>query len=63
MTRSYSVPVNVKSVNLRRNDSGGIVRVISVTQRTASIDGALPDDAQATESGKPSLFLFNFILF
>ena len=59
MTRSYSVPVNVKSRSLRRVDSGGVIRVISATPRPAAVDGALPNDAHPTESGKSLLFLPN----
>ncbi|EXC35018.1 putative E3 ubiquitin-protein ligase MARCH10 [Morus notabilis] len=50
MTRSLSVPVNVKTRSLRRMDSGGMIRVISATPRPATVDGASPNDARATES-------------
>ncbi|KAF3445143.1 hypothetical protein FNV43_RR14836 [Rhamnella rubrinervis] len=46
MTRSLSVPVNVKARSLRRNDSGGMIRVISATPRPA-VDSASPDDIPA----------------
>lgn len=32
-------------------DSGGMIRVISATPRPATVDGASPNDAHATESG------------
>lgn len=50
MTRSLSVPVNVKPISVRRADSGrGLVRVISATPRPAALEGSLPDDAPSTE--------------
>ncbi|KAK8710094.1 hypothetical protein V6N13_145434 [Hibiscus sabdariffa] len=50
MSRSLSVPVNVKPRSLRRADSGrGLVRVISATPRPAALEGALPNDAPSTE--------------
>ncbi|PPR97234.1 hypothetical protein GOBAR_AA23437 [Gossypium barbadense] len=50
MTRSLSVPVNVKRISVRRADSGrGLVRVISATPRPAALEGSLPDDAPSTE--------------
>ncbi|RVW82291.1 hypothetical protein CK203_041671 [Vitis vinifera] len=46
MTRSLSVPVNVKARSLRRMDStGGLIRVISATPRPVAVDGASQDDA------------------
>lgn len=52
MTRSLSVPVNVKARSLRRMDSGGMIRVISATPRPAStVDGPSQNDAHATEVG------------
>ncbi|OVA14985.1 zinc finger protein [Macleaya cordata] len=48
ITRSLSVPVNVKTTSLRRTDStGGLIRVIS-TPRPAVVDGASPDCTPAT---------------
>ncbi|KAK5802161.1 uncharacterized protein LOC108454360 isoform X1 [Gossypium arboreum] len=50
MTRSLSVPVNVKRISVRQADSGrGLVRVISATPRPAALEGSLPDDAPSTE--------------
>ncbi|WJZ99008.1 hypothetical protein VitviT2T_017489 [Vitis vinifera] len=50
MTRSLSVPVNVKARSLRRMDStGGLIRVISATPRPVAVDGASQDDAPVTE--------------
>lgn len=51
MTRSFSVPVNVKARSLRRMDSGGMVRVISATPRPATVDGASQIDADVPEVG------------
>ncbi|RVW85906.1 hypothetical protein CK203_035278 [Vitis vinifera] len=54
MTRSLSVPVNVKARSLRRMDStGGLIRVISATPRPVAVDGASQDDAPVTEIGAP----------
>ncbi|XP_058781707.1 uncharacterized protein LOC131655923 [Vicia villosa] len=39
MTRSFSVPVNVKAANLRPTDSRRLVRVISARPHTATTDG------------------------
>ncbi|KAJ7964609.1 RING/U-box superfamily protein [Quillaja saponaria] len=49
MTRSFSVPVNIKATSLRRTDSRGLIRVISATPRTAAVDGASMGDALAPE--------------
>ncbi|XP_015880875.2 uncharacterized protein LOC107416842 isoform X1 [Ziziphus jujuba] len=49
MTRSLSVPVNVKARSLRRMDSGGMIRVISATPRPPIVEGASPDDVPAVE--------------
>ena len=52
MTRSLSVPVNVKARSLRRMDStGGLIRVISATPRLVAVDSASQDDAPVTEIG------------
>ncbi|XP_010246422.1 PREDICTED: uncharacterized protein LOC104589712 isoform X2 [Nelumbo nucifera] len=46
ITRSLSVPVNVKSRSLRQMDSkGGLIRVISATYGSAAVDGASPNGA------------------
>lgn len=51
MTRSLSVPINVKPRSLRRADSGQcLVRVISATSRPAAVEGALANDAPSTET-------------
>ncbi|KAM6548584.1 hypothetical protein CsatB_020260 [Cannabis sativa] len=50
ITRSLSVPVNVKTRSLRRIDSGGVFRVISATPRPATVDGASRNDAPVTEA-------------
>ncbi|KAK3009941.1 hypothetical protein RJ639_011908 [Escallonia herrerae] len=50
MTRSLSVPVTVKVRSLRRTDSaGGLIRVISATPRSTTVDSASPDKSQETE--------------
>ncbi|PON36244.1 hypothetical protein PanWU01x14_330040 [Parasponia andersonii] len=49
MTRSLSVPVNVKARSLNRIDSGGMIRVISATPRPATVNGTSQNDAHATE--------------
>ncbi|KAA8524128.1 hypothetical protein F0562_010441 [Nyssa sinensis] len=50
MTRSFSVPVNVKTRSLRRIDStGGMIRVVSVTPRPAVVDGASPNKSVEPE--------------
>ncbi|CAK9176468.1 unnamed protein product [Ilex paraguariensis] len=50
MTRSFSVPVNVKIRSLRRMDStGGLIRVITASPRPTVVDSALPDKAIETE--------------
>lgn len=50
MTRSLSVPVNVKTRNLRRMDSArSLIRVISATPRPAVVDGASQIDVPVTE--------------
>ncbi|XVE86254.1 hypothetical protein DITRI_Ditri18aG0020700 [Diplodiscus trichospermus] len=51
MTRSLSVPVNVKPRSLRQADSGrGLVRVISAISRPAAVEGAFPNDAPSAET-------------
>ncbi|XP_062107062.1 uncharacterized protein LOC133818298 isoform X2 [Humulus lupulus] len=49
ITRSLSVPVNVKTISLRRIDSGGMFRIISATPRSAAVDGTSQNDAPVTE--------------
>jgi hypothetical protein len=50
MTRSFSVPVNVKNRSLRRTDStGGLIRVVPVTPRTPAAISASPDKPQEPE--------------
>ncbi|KAG8369171.1 hypothetical protein BUALT_Bualt15G0123500 [Buddleja alternifolia] len=51
MTRSFSVPVNVKTRSLRRTDSsGGLVRVISSNHRPTAVENASPDISPETEA-------------
>ncbi|VVA26378.1 PREDICTED: E3 ubiquitin-ligase [Prunus dulcis] len=50
MSRSLSVPVNVKTRSLRRMDSGGMMRVISATPRPSIVEGASPNAAPALET-------------
>ncbi|CAI9777148.1 unnamed protein product [Fraxinus pennsylvanica] len=51
MTRSFSVPVNVRTRSLRQTDSsGGLIRVISVVQRSSTNDNASPDISPETEA-------------
>lgn len=53
MTRSFSVPVNVKATNLRRADSRRLVRVISARpQQPETIDGISTRSTSAQEIGK-----------
>ncbi|GFP89575.1 hypothetical protein PHJA_001101200 [Phtheirospermum japonicum] len=56
MTRSFSVPVNVKTRSLRRTDSsGGLIRVISSNRRPAIVENASPDispDIEADNAGE-----------
>ncbi|XP_058100095.1 uncharacterized protein LOC131244598 isoform X2 [Magnolia sinica] len=50
ITRSLSVPVNVKNRSLRRMDSlGGLMRVIPATPRPPMVDGTIPNDAPTTD--------------
>uniref|UniRef100_A0A5B7AVX0 RING-CH-type domain-containing protein n=1 Tax=Davidia involucrata TaxID=16924 RepID=A0A5B7AVX0_DAVIN len=50
ITRSFSVPVNVKSRSLRRIDStGGMIRVIAATPRPAVVDNASPNKSVEIE--------------
>ncbi|XVE83634.1 hypothetical protein DITRI_Ditri16bG0102500 [Diplodiscus trichospermus] len=50
MTRSLSVPVNVRQRSSIQADSvRGLVRVISAISRPAIVEGALPNDAPSTE--------------
>lgn len=52
MTRSFSVPVNVKTRSLRRTDSsGGLIRVISTNHRPTAEENASPDISPETEAG------------
>ncbi|XP_031254573.1 uncharacterized protein LOC116112595 [Pistacia vera] len=51
MTRSLSVPVNTKVRSLRRTESGGgLIRVISMTPRSAAADKTSVNDDSATET-------------
>ncbi|CAA2963558.1 involved in mRNA turnover and stability [Olea europaea subsp. europaea] len=51
MTRSFSVPVNVRTRSLRQTDSsGGLIRVISAVQRSTTNDDASPDISPETEA-------------
>lgn len=52
MTRSFSVPVNVKTRSLKRINSGGLIRVISATPRPEAVDPASANDAPAEDIGK-----------
>ncbi|XAR52835.1 Ubiquitin--protein ligase [Bertholletia excelsa] len=50
MTRSFSVPVNVKTRSLRQTDStGSLIRVISVRSHPSTVDGATPRESAETE--------------
>ncbi|KAI6673380.1 hypothetical protein NL676_001286 [Syzygium grande] len=49
MTRSFSVPVNVKTRSLKRINSGGLIRVISATPRPEAVDPASANDAPAED--------------
>lgn len=52
MTRSFSVPVNVKTRILRRTESsGGLIRVISKHHHPVTVENASPDIAPETEAG------------
>ncbi|KAL2529659.1 RING/U-box superfamily protein [Forsythia ovata] len=51
MTRSFSVPVNVRTRSLRQTDSsGGLIRVISAAHRSTTNDNASPDISPETEA-------------
>ncbi|KAL2242203.1 UNVERIFIED_CONTAM: hypothetical protein Sindi_0338300 [Sesamum indicum] len=51
MTRSFSVPVNVKTRSLRRTDSsGGLIRVISANHRLTTVENASQEISPETES-------------
>ncbi|KAL3619580.1 hypothetical protein CASFOL_034492 [Castilleja foliolosa] len=53
MTRSFSVPVNVKTRSLRRTDSsGGLIRVISSNHRPTVVENASPDISPDIEAGE-----------
>ncbi|PIN02499.1 hypothetical protein CDL12_24988 [Handroanthus impetiginosus] len=57
MTRSFSVPVNVKTRSLRRMDSsGGLIRVISSNHRPATSENASPDISAEPEAGAITYF-------
>ncbi|XP_057461435.1 uncharacterized protein LOC130751780 isoform X2 [Actinidia eriantha] len=50
MTRSFSVPINIKTRSLRRMDSTGrFIRVISATPRPTTVDGASPNKSTEKE--------------
>ncbi|OWM67004.1 hypothetical protein CDL15_Pgr000456 [Punica granatum] len=44
ITRSFSVPVNIKNRSLRRTDSGGLIRVIPATPRPPAAEHQSPND-------------------
>ncbi|KAI3460084.1 hypothetical protein Pfo_016747 [Paulownia fortunei] len=51
ITRSFSVPVNVKTRSLRRTDSsGGLIRVISTNHRPTTVENASPDISPEIEA-------------
>lgn len=52
MTRSFSVPLNIKVRTLRRTESGGLIRVISVSTRSAAVERISVNDDPATDIGK-----------
>ncbi|KAM2916947.1 hypothetical protein FF1_045804 [Malus domestica] len=49
MSRSFSVPVNIATRNLRRMDSGCMIRVISATPRPSAVEGTSPNADPALE--------------
>ncbi|TKY47906.1 E3 ubiquitin ligase SUD1 [Spatholobus suberectus] len=49
MTRSFSVPVNVKAANLRPTDSRSLIRVISARSLRATIGGISTQNASGSE--------------
>ncbi|XP_027338930.1 uncharacterized protein LOC113852761 [Abrus precatorius] len=49
MTRSFSVPVNVKATNLRPTDSRGLIRVISARSHLATTDDISTSNALVSE--------------
>ncbi|KAF7833678.1 uncharacterized protein G2W53_016011 [Senna tora] len=49
MTRSFSVPVNVKASGLKRTDSRGLIRVISAKSHPAAVDGHSTNNALGPE--------------
>jgi len=54
MTRSVSVPVNIKTANLRHTDSRRLVRVISVRSLPGTSGSISADNASGSEIGKSS---------
>lgn len=51
MTRSFSVPVNVRDSSLKRTDSRGLIRVISAKPHPAAVNGHSTDNASVPEIG------------
>ncbi|KAI4305528.1 hypothetical protein L6164_028892 [Bauhinia variegata] len=49
MTRSFSVPVNIRNSSLRRTSSSSLIRVISARSRAATVEGASSDIAPRAE--------------
>ncbi|XP_028758821.1 uncharacterized protein LOC114717795 isoform X1 [Neltuma alba] len=49
MTRSFSVPVNIKSSSLKRTGSSGLMRVISARPHPAAVNGHSFDKASVPE--------------
>ncbi|KAF1868730.1 hypothetical protein Lal_00036168 [Lupinus albus] len=49
MTRSFSVPLNAKSTNVRPTDSRCLIRVISVRPHLQTVDATSTDDASVSE--------------
>lgn len=58
ITRSFSVPVNIKVRSLGRVESGrGLIRVISATPRPAAVESKSLDDSSAAQVGNCWFFL------
>ncbi|KAG6422034.1 hypothetical protein SASPL_118595 [Salvia splendens] len=65
MTRSFSVPVNIKTRSLRRTEShGGLIRVISKHHLPTTVENASPDISPEIEAGiKPASLYFVLAIF
>lgn len=59
MTRSFSVPVNIKTRSLRRTESsGGLIRVISKHHHPTPVENASPEISPTTVAGITFAFVY-----